>query len=253
MPCENVNSLYLSSLEPSTPKPAVLKEVSAPRAAPVPTASPPPRQSLSPSEEPKHLSESFTKTVQEWERVKVTRAKSTTSPPSPDPPSSPPTSKANVTHPAPTTTSRPFEPPPPRKSRHNERSKSRDRDRDKSRHRYEKERQRLEKKEKKIEQERQKLEQLKMKLDMSDSGLTAEFQRKLDEWQQQQQRLEPEESPKRSRSHKQHRESVPCSLERIKSDPIAQRMRHRASLPPDTIGKLVLPSDSEHGTDVVFR
>ncbi|KAK2149108.1 hypothetical protein LSH36_467g02000 [Paralvinella palmiformis] len=84
-----------------------------------------------------NLSESFSKTVQEWERVKERRAREGTSP----------------------------GPENRGRERYIERSKSRERDR--SRHKFEKEIQKIERKEWKIEREKQKLERMKMKLDMA--------------------------------------------------------------------------------------
>lgn len=91
-----------------------------------------------------HLSETFSKTVQEWERIKEKRAKE------PESIGSSATTTASTTRP--------------------ERSKSREREskhhqtttRDKSRQRYERE---IQKREQKLEKERQKLERMKQKLD----------------------------------------------------------------------------------------
>jgi len=116
------------------------------------------------SEEPgteklqKTLSESFSRTVQEWERVKTKRTKTVSSTP-----------KAIDKR---------------SRSRKMDRSKSRDRDRSKSRR--EKELHKIEKKEQKLAKEKEKLAKLKQKLGPSGESpdvLSPEFQQKLMEWE----------------------------------------------------------------------
>ena len=116
----------------------------------------------------KHLSESFSKTVVEWHKIKETRIKDSGSPI--------PESGPRGIH----------------RSRKQDRSKSRERDRSRSKYerQREKELQKIEKKEQKIEKEKEKLEMMKKKLEdletMSEAevrGLTKEFARKLHEWE----------------------------------------------------------------------
>ena len=127
----------------------------------------------------KHLSESFSRTVQEWERIKTQRIKESGSPV----PEGATASSSSVG----VIKSTEF-----KRSRKQERSKSRERDRSRSKYerQREKELQKIEKKEQKIEKEKEKLEKMKKKLEdletMSEAevrGLSQEFARKLHEWE----------------------------------------------------------------------
>lgn len=136
------------------------------------------QQPTSMEELQQHLSESFSKTVQEWERIKTQRIKDGGSP---VPMDMAPTSSTV----SPRTSD--F-----KRSRKQERSKSRERDRSRSKYsrQREREKQKIEKKEHKIEKEKEKLEKMKKKLEdlvtMSEAevqGLSQEFTRKLHEWE----------------------------------------------------------------------
>ena len=140
--------------------PPKCKEVASPKASQSP---PPVMQTEQPiqAETVEHLSESFSKTVQEWERIKEKRARD------PDTPSHTSGGKANRT------------------PRRKERSKSGDRNpRDKSRQRYERE---IQKREQKLEKEKQKLDKMKQKFDNADyppaGTQPADFLGKFYDWE----------------------------------------------------------------------
>ena len=176
-----------------------------------------------------HLSESFSRTVQEWERIKEQRVKR------------PPDAATSSSSALPATVK--F------RSRQSERrSKSSDRQpREKSRQRFERE---ITKREQKLEKERQKLERMKMRLENYDSNaepLPLDFFKKLQEWdvirnlktdpqqpRDQQQLPGGQEHHARSRSQKHFRESISVPRERIMSDSAsttsAARAQHRKSM-----------------------
>ena len=131
-----------------------------------------------------NLSTSFSKTVQEWEKIKEQRNRRSTSPPTTE-------RKSLVDKKSRKDRSKSHDRDRSRQSRERDRSRQ---SRDRSRQKYDKEMQKIEKKEIQIERERQKLEKMKMKLDISCEsssggsegrveGMSPDFVKKLEEWQ----------------------------------------------------------------------